>query len=124
MSKKIFITGGAGYIGSVLCPKLLEDGFNVTVLDNLFFNQNSLHSCASYKTFKFINGDALDKDTIKKEVSKADIIIPLAALVGAPLCKKSSRLARMVNYEAVKMISDLASKSQFLYIQILIVAMV
>ena len=112
MSKKVFITGGAGYIGSVLCPKLLESGYHVTVLDNLFFNQNSLNMCATYKNFRFINGDALDRDKVKNEVAKADIIIPLAALVGAPLCKKSSKLARMVNCDAIKMISDLSSPSQ------------
>ncbi len=116
MSKKVFITGGAGYIGSVLCPKLLENGYEVTVLDNLLFDQSSLNSCAAYKKFQFINGDALDKDKVKKEVAKADIIISLVALVGAPLCKKSSKLARMINCEAVKMISDLASPSQiFIY---------
>lgn len=116
MPKKVLITGGAGYIGSVLTPVLLEKGYEVCVIDNLMFDQVSLLSCAYNKNFTFINGDALDAELIKQEVSKADVIIPLAALVGAPLCKKNAKLARMINYEAVKMISDFASKEQiFIY---------
>ncbi|MFQ6343012.1 NAD-dependent epimerase/dehydratase family protein [Campylobacter sp. VTCC 70190] len=116
MPKKVLITGGAGYIGSVLTPVLLEKGYEVCVIDNLMFDQVSLLSCAYNKNFTFINGDVLDAELIKQEVSKADVIIPLAALVGAPLCKKNAKLARMINYEAVKMISDFASKEQiFIY---------
>ncbi len=116
MPKKVLITGGAGYIGSVLTPILLEKGYKVCVIDNLMFDQIPLLSCSHNKNFTFINGDALDEKLIKQEVVKADIIIPLAALVGAPLCKRNPKLARMVNYEAVKMISDLACPSQiFIY---------
>lgn len=116
MPKKVLITGGAGYIGSVLTPILLGKGYEVVVVDNLFYDQVSLLSCANYKNFTFINGDAMDATLIKQEAAKADIIIPLAALVGAPLCKKNAKLARMINYEAVKMASDFASKEQiFIY---------
>ncbi|MBZ7950244.1 NAD-dependent epimerase/dehydratase family protein [Campylobacter molothri] len=112
MSQKILITGGAGYIGSVLTPILLEKGYSVTVIDNLMFNQNSLLSCVHNKKFTFIHGDALDQTLIKQEVAKADIVIPLAGLVGAPLCKKNPKLAKMINYDAIKMISDCSSSSQ------------
>lgn len=116
MPKKVLITGGAGYIGSVLTPILLQKGYEVVVVDNLFYHQVSLLPLASYKNFRFINGDALDEKLIKQEVAKADIIIPLAAFVGAPLCKKNAKLARMINFEAIKMASDFASKEQiFLY---------
>lgn len=116
MLKKVLITGGAGYIGSVLTPILLEKGYEVCVIDNLMFDQISLLSCSHNKNFTFINGDAMDENLIRQEVAKADIIIPLAALVGAPLCKRNPKLAKMINYEAVKMISDFASPSQiFIY---------
>lgn len=116
MLKKVLITGGAGYIGSVLTPILLQKGYEVCVIDNLMFNQISLLPCFYNKNFTFINGDAMDENLIKREVVKSDIIIPLAALVGAPLCKRNPKLAKMVNYEAIKMISDFASPSQiFIY---------
>lgn len=96
MSKKVLITGGAGYIGSVLTPILLEKGYEVCVIDNLMFDQISLLSCFHNKNFTFINGDAMDENLIRQEVAKADIIIPLAALVGAPLCKRNPKLAKMI----------------------------
>ncbi|KGI55284.1 NAD-dependent epimerase/dehydratase family protein [Campylobacter sp. MIT 97-5078] len=114
MAKSVLITGGAGYIGSVLTPILLDKGYAVTVIDNLMFDQVSLLSCVKYKNFSFILGDVLDKSLLEAQVKKHDIIIPLAALVGAPLCKRSPRLARGVNFEAVKNIADLASSSQIL----------
>lgn len=116
MSKNVLITGGAGYIGSVLVPTLLNKGFNVKVIDNLMFGQVSLLSCFHHKNFEFILGDVLDTTLLEREIKKADIIIPLAALVGAPLCKRSPRLARMINFEQIKTLADLASPSQlFIY---------
>lgn len=113
---KVLITGGSGYIGSVLTPSLLAKGYEVCVIDNLMFGQTSLLTCVHDKNFIFINGDVLDESLVKKEAVKADIIIPLAALVGAPLCKKNPKLARMVNFEAVRNLADLASKEQiFIY---------
>lgn len=112
MSQKVLITGGAGYIGSILTPTLLEKGYEICVIDNLTFGQNSLLNCARYEKFRFINGDVLDFALLESEAKKADIIIPLAALVGAPLCKKSPKLARMVNFEQIKKLADVASSSQ------------
>ena len=79
---KILITGGAGYIGSVLTPTLLAEGHEVTVLDNFLFGQNSLLDCCRFETFQIVRGDCRDENLVKPLVSKADLIIPLAALVG------------------------------------------
>ena len=86
--EKILITGGAGYIGSMLSTKLVNLGYNVTVLDLLKYDKNSLSHLFFYKNFEFIRGDANQKSVIKKIIKKFDIIIPLSALVGAPLCAK------------------------------------
>ncbi|WP_297814170.1 NAD-dependent epimerase/dehydratase [uncultured Helicobacter sp.] len=110
--EKILVTGGAGYIGSLLVPTLLDKGYKVSVVDNLFFNQTPLLSLAHNANFEFVLGDVLNKDLLANEVKKADIIIPLAALVGAPLCKRSPKLARMVNFEQIKNLADMASDSQ------------
>lgn len=112
MAERILITGGAGYIGSVLTPTLLEKDYEVTVLDNFMFSQNSLADCCRYKTFNIIRGDCRDKATMRKLAAKADVIIPLAALVGAPLCDRDPLAAKSINLEAVKMICRLASKKQ------------
>ncbi|WP_292741755.1 NAD(P)-dependent oxidoreductase [Nostoc sp. JL31] len=84
---KILLTGGAGYIGSVLTPTLLAQGYEVTVLDNFMFHQNSLADCCQYDGFQVVRGDCRDEDSVKYLLKDADVIIPLAALVGAPLCK-------------------------------------
>src|SRR5438105_2232057 len=86
VSMRILITGGAGYIGAVLTPALLADGHEVTVLDNLYFNQNSLLDCCAHESFQIVRGDCRDQAVMKPLVAKADLIIPLAALVGVPLC--------------------------------------
>ena len=82
---KILITGGAGYLGSVLTPSLLALGHEVTVVDNLLFRQSSLADCCHHEGFQVVRGDCRDEALMKKLVAKADVIIPLAALVGAPL---------------------------------------
>ena len=111
---KILITGGGGYIGSVLTWVLLNEGYQVKVLDNFMFGQNSLADCCRYDSFQIINGDARDKDLIKKNLSDCDIVIPLAALVGAPMCNKDQQSAWSVNTEAVETIIKLASKDQWI----------
>ncbi len=109
---KVLITGGAGYIGSVLTPTLLAQGYSVTVLDNFMFRQNSLADCCQYDTFNVVRGDCRDEELLKELLKDADIIIPLAALVGAPLCNRDKIATETTNLEAVKMLSRLASKEQ------------
>ncbi|NQV56700.1 MAG: SDR family oxidoreductase [Rhodospirillales bacterium] len=108
----IFITGGAGYLGSILVPALLGEGHKVSVLDNFMFGQSSLaHVCAD-TNFDLIRGDARDKDAVKPLAKDADIVIPLAALVGAPLCDKDPLGATSINRDAVEMLVRLLSKDQ------------
>jgi nucleoside-diphosphate-sugar epimerase len=109
---KILVTGGAGYIGSVLVPRLLEKGYEVTVLDNFMFRPNSLTEACKYSTFNVVRGDARNEDLIRKLLKKTDVVIPLAALVGAPLCNMDPYATKAVNQEAVKMLCRLLSSDQ------------
>ena len=111
---KILITGGAGYIGSVLTPTLLAEGHEVTVLDNFLFGQNSLLDCCRFEKFQIVRGDCRDENLVKPLVSKADLIIPLAALVGVPLCNTDAVATRTTNQEAVEMLCRLAGKDQWM----------
>jgi nucleoside-diphosphate-sugar epimerase len=111
---KILITGGAGYIGSVLTPTLLAAGHQVTVLDNFMFRQNSLGDCCYHDHFQVLRGDARDEALMSKLVAQADAIIPLAALVGAPLCDRDPIAAKTINQEAIEMLCRLASKDQWI----------
>jgi nucleoside-diphosphate-sugar epimerase len=108
------ITGGAGYIGSVLTPTLLAQGHEVTVLDNFYFNQNSLLDCCQHDGFRVVRGDCRDENLVKPLAAKADLIIPLAALVGVPLCNTDAVATRTTNQEAVEMLCRLADKSQWI----------
>ena len=110
--KKVLITGGAGYIGSTLTPLLLDNGYEVTVIDNLSFDQTSLITCIRNPGFTFIHADVTDKELIKHELDKTEFIIPLAAIVGAPACKKNPSLAKLVNYDAVLFILENTSPDQ------------
>ena len=111
---KILITGGAGYIGSVLIPKLLKDGFEVTCVDNLLYERTSLMMATLNKNFKLIVGDARDKELMRPLIQKADVIIPLACMTGAPLCNKDKTAAITVNKDSVVMCSNLSSKDQLI----------
>jgi nucleoside-diphosphate-sugar epimerase len=110
--KNILVTGGAGYIGSILVPELIRAGNKVTVLDNFMYKQNSLLECAADVKFDVVRGDARDEAILKKLLQKADYIIPLAALVGAPLCNSDKAGAVTVNRDAVASIVKLASIEQ------------
>lgn len=115
---KILITGGAGYIGSILVPHLINLGHTVTVLDNFIFKQNSLsHVCVEPK-FQIVRGDARDISNLRPLTKDADIIVPLAALVGAPLCDTDILGASSTNYEAIKTLLSLLSKEQKVLIPI------
>ena len=103
---KVLITGGAGYLGSTLTEVLLDKGYHVDVLDNLIYEQTSLLHLCSDKTFRFINHDVTDFEFLKRIIHLYDVIIPLAAIVGAPACDKNKELATKVNFEQIKCIVD------------------
>jgi len=114
MSEKlnILVTGGAGYLGSIMVPAFLDAGHKVTVLDNFMFKQNPLaHVCAN-PDFDVVRGDARDEGLIKGLVKDADVVIPLAALVGAPLCNNDKIGTETINRDAVIMMLKLLSKDQ------------
>ena len=113
---KILITGGAGYIGSMLSTKLVELGFKVTVLDNLSFSPNSLNHLHIFKNFKLIIGDVKNEKIYKDLIKKNDIIIPLAALVGAPLCQKNKKKAVEINLNSIQfLLKNATSGKKILY---------
>ena len=110
--KSILVTGGAGYLGSILVPELLAAGHRVTVLDNFMYLQNSLAQVCAHPNFDVVNGDARSEDLLKPLVAKADVVVPLAALVGAPLCKKDPIAATTTNRDAVATLCKLLSPDQ------------
>jgi nucleoside-diphosphate-sugar epimerase len=109
---KILVTGGAGYLGSIVVPHMLGEGHEVTVLDNLIYGQASLLDCCIHPKFDFIRGDARDERVVGPLVAKADCIIPLAAIVGAPACNRDQLGATTVNRDAVALVARLRSPQQ------------
>ena len=109
---KILITGGAGYVGSVLVPVLLRRSHEVIVIDNFMYNQASLLDCCHDNKLTIVRGDARNKNLVLKYLKDADIILPLACLTGVPSCKKDPIGAQTIIFDAVKMIVDLRSKDQ------------
>ena len=113
---KILIPGGAGYIGSILVPYLLSLKYKVTVFDSLLFNQTSLLDCCSDSNFEFVKGDITDFTLIKSIIKNYDVIIPLAAIVGAPACKKNPHMTKLVNYEAqINMIKNISMNQKIIF---------
>jgi nucleoside-diphosphate-sugar epimerase len=110
----ILVTGGAGYIGSILVPSLLSEGHYVTVLDSFMYQQTSLLECCNNKKLTIVRGDVRDERLLRELVPKGDAILPLACLTGAPLCSREPETAKAVNHDAVKTISDLMSNNQML----------
>ncbi|HBG47743.1 MAG TPA: hypothetical protein DDW94_12265 [Deltaproteobacteria bacterium] len=108
----IAVTGGAGYLGSVLVPELLKLGHSVKVLDNFMYRQSPLLECCYSERFSVERGDAREEGTVRAFIKEADYIIPLAALVGAPLCDRDSIGTVTTNRDAVALITRLASKGQ------------
>ena len=114
MNNNILITGGAGYIGSVLTTKLLSLGNKVTVYDNFLYNQPSLNHLCSMDNFIVANGDTRDEIKLSKYIKKADIVIPLAALVGAPICDYDPVGARSINHDSIEILLKIISKNQII----------
>jgi nucleoside-diphosphate-sugar epimerase len=116
--RSILVTGGAGYLGSILVPALLADGFRVTVLDNFRFGQASLNQLCADPNFDVCRGDARDSEVLKPLMRGADYIIPLAALVGAPACNNDREGAATLNRDAVVTLIRLASREQRILIPV------
>jgi len=112
MTYNILVTGGAGYLGSTMVPDLLAAGHHVTVIDNFMFKQASLNHCAYHSKFKVVKGDIRTQATIAPLLKEADVVIPLAALVGAPLCSLDPVGATSTNHDAISLMLRLLSKQQ------------
>lgn len=112
MSYNILVTGGSGYLGSILVPELLRLGHKVTVLDNFMFGQNSLSDVCFMENFEVVRGDARDENLLRNLCKNKDIVIPLAALVGAPLCNRDEIGTITTNKGAIASLSKILSKEQ------------
>ena len=114
--ERVLVAGGAGYLGSILVPTLLNKGYKVTALDSLMHNQHSLSECCSNSDFDFVKGDICDEQLMSSLIPKFDIIIMLAAIVGAPACKVNPSLTQLVNYDApVAMIKKLSPAQKAIF---------
>lgn len=109
---KILVTGGAGYLGSVIVPHLLCSGHDVRVLDNLAYRQTSLLPLFINPNFEFVEGDIRDPETVRQAIDGMEYIVHLAALVGAPICKQNEKEARAINLDATVQLRELAAPEQ------------
>jgi len=114
MRLKILVTGGAGYLGSTLVPELLDLGHQVTVVDNFIYKQTSLNHVCYRSNFKIFKGDVRIESVMKPLIKDADVIIPLAALVGAPICNQDPVGATTINHDSILMMLKLISKDQLI----------
>ena len=112
MSYNILVTGGAGYLGSTMVPDLLQLGHRVTVLDSFMYKQASLNHVCHHPNFSVVKGDIRIEGVMAPLLKKADIVIPLAALVGAPMCSQDPVGATTVNHDAIALMLKLLSKQQ------------
>lgn len=110
--ERILVTGGAGYIGSVLTENLLKEGYEVTVLDSLLYGQSPLFALANNPHFTFVKGDVMNESLMKDLMGTHDAIIHLAAIVGAPACKANPTFAQLVNHDSVEMLVRHLSSTQ------------
>ncbi len=111
---KILVTGGAGYIGSILVPALLKQGYEVIAIDNFMYNQSSLLDCCYDEKLTIVRDDARDKELISRYLKGVNAIFPLACLTGAPICARDPIGARSTNLDAIKMILELRSRDQII----------
>jgi nucleoside-diphosphate-sugar epimerase len=109
---KLLVTGGAGYLGSVLVPRLLDDGHAVTVIDNFMYQQASLLDCCHHPGLTIVRGDARDRRLVAEHLKRAEAVLPLACLTGAPLCDRDPVGATSVNLDAVTLLLELRSVQQ------------
>jgi nucleoside-diphosphate-sugar epimerase len=108
----ILVTGGAGYVGSVLVPHLLKCGHKVRVIDNLMYGGRGLLPCFAYSGFDFVRGSLLDEAKLRQALAGIDTVIHLAGIVGYPACKRDPRLAQEVNLEGTRLLDRLRAKDQ------------
>jgi nucleoside-diphosphate-sugar epimerase len=108
----ILVTGGSGYLGSIICEHLLDEGYEVTVLDNLQYGQCSHFHLCNHPSFHFVRGDARDPSVLTPLLARADVIFPLAALVGEPACNADPAAAESLNLGAIRLLNEKRSAGQ------------
>lgn len=111
---RILVTGGAGYIGCVLVPLLLENGYQVRVLDNLMYNGTGLLPHFRNPRFDFVKGDIRDPQTVRDAMQGCDVVIHLAAIVGFPACRKYPDLAQTVNVDGTKVVAEAVGRERLI----------